>query len=459
MWKLILLLFVPGALWAQTSGPLVIDDVNVITMDEAHALSGQQVYIADGRILHIGPPGTGPEDFEGTRVNGQGAYLMPGLAEMHAHVPGRDNGEAYVHDVLNLYLINGITTIRGMLGQAWHLQLREQLASGEITGPDLFTSGPSLNGGSVQSPQQAQQMVRSQKAAGYDFLKLHPGLLKDEYLAVVKTAQELDIPFAGHVSADVGLALTLSSRQATIDHLDGYAQELVPEGHALFSVNPGFFGFNLSPGFQLPDPSTASGCPGSSLMGRAACATAAAQVWNVPTQSLIENLLGEKSVEALLARSGMEFVRESTLLNWTNRVKNTKASTGPGQARSFVLARRALIKQLHDAGAGLLLGSDAPQVMNVPGYAIHDELEYLVASGLSPYEALQTGTVNVARFFKHPDKGYLKKGYRANAVLLKNNPLEDISATREILAVMKNGSWYDASWIAEIKEGIRERKI
>ncbi len=107
----------------------------------------------------------------------------------------------------------------------------------------------------------------------------------------------------------------------------------------------------------------------------------------------------------------------------------------------FIAVRRRIIKALQDAGAGLLLGSDAPQVWNVPGFSIHRELATYVASGLTPYEALATGTRNVATYLNRPDGGTVRQGARADLVLLDANPLENIANTRRIAGVIVAGRW------------------
>ena len=145
---------------------------------------------------------------------------MPGLAEMHAHVPSGDAG--YVEEVLFLYVANGVTTARGMLGTPAHLTLRERIARHELLGPRLITSGPSLNANSVGSPEDAARLVREQASAGYDFVKVHPGPTRAEYDAAVEAARASGIKLAGHVPADVGVRRAIEARQATIDHLDGW---------------------------------------------------------------------------------------------------------------------------------------------------------------------------------------------------------------------------------------------
>ena len=143
---------------------IVFQGVTVITMDGNKVLENQNVVVRGGKITHIG---NSRIKFEGEPlfINARGKYLIPGLAEMHAHVPPVDNLEP-MKEVCLLYALNGVTTIRGMLGHPRHLELRSKIASGEILGPRFYTSGPSFNGNSVTSPEVGAQMVRDQKKCG-----------------------------------------------------------------------------------------------------------------------------------------------------------------------------------------------------------------------------------------------------------------------------------------------------
>jgi imidazolonepropionase-like amidohydrolase len=334
-----------------------------------------------------------------------------------------------------------------MLGESWHLELRELLDRQEWAGPRLITSGPSFNGNTVTSPEQAAGRVREQAAAGYDFLKLHPGLEPEEFEAIARTASEVGIPFAGHVSFDVGLDAALRAQQATIDHLDGYAQAMVPAGSDLAGEAPSWLGLNLAPDM---DPGKAP---------ELAMSTALAGVWNVPTQSLLDTTAGTATIDALLGRPGMQFLTPGLRARWKSSVESIRSRTTPEQREAFLTARRALLVALQDSGAGLLLGSDAPQIMNVPGFSVHQELAYLVRAGLTPLQALQSGTVNVARFFGNRDKGEIAAGYAADLILLESNPLLDIRATTGISGVMRAGTWFSREQLNRMLEQVEERGI
>lgn len=406
-------------------------NVNVVTMDDDSVLRNQTVIVEDRRIASIGSVNTLPVP-EGSRlVDGTDRYLMPGLAEMHAHVP--PSGSALLDRVLALFALNGVTTVRGMLGHPSHLPLREAIDSGAVLGPRLITSGPSLNGNSVSGPGDARDKVLQQKAAGYDFIKLHPGLSLAEFEAIAGTANDIGMPFAGHVSVTVGLRRALADGMATIDHLDGYFVAAITEDAERSGGFGGFFDVLLG---EYVDPDK---------LVELAAETAESGTWNVPTQLLFENVVSTESAEALGGRPEMRFMPASSVQNWITAKQQFLADGYDADAsRRSIQLRRQLIKALHDAGARLLLGSDAPQIFNVPGFSVHRELGLLVESGLTPFEALQTGTVNAAEYLGI-ESGRIEPGYRADLVLLDDDPLADIANTQRIHGVMLDGLWISSA--------------
>jgi imidazolonepropionase-like amidohydrolase len=290
-------------------------------------------------------------------------------------------------------------------------------------------------------------MARQQAAEGYDFLKLHPGLEPDEFTAIAEAARQAGIPFAGHVSFAVGVEAALLEQQDTIDHLDGYAEAMIPPGSSLSGTAPSWFGVNLA---AEMDPLLAADLAES---------TATAGVWNVPTQSLFETTSGFMSIADLLARPGMEYLSDDLSTRWQNSVRDIRSRSSDAERRNFLSSRRSLIAELQESGAGLLLGSDAPQIMNVPGFSVHQELAYLVGAGLTPLQALQTGTINVARFLGNENYGDIAPGQLADLLLLRTNPLDDIGASTGILGVMRAGTWYGRHELDDMLAEVKSRGI
>jgi imidazolonepropionase-like amidohydrolase len=417
---------------------LAIQNVTVIPMDTERVLKDQTVIVEGRRITAVGPAASTTVPEGATRVEGRGRFLIPGLAEMHGHFPSPQSvaqyGEAFADRLLYLNLACGVTTVRGMIGTARDLRVREEIARGARLGPQIFTAGPSLNGNSVPDVRAAWRTVTEQRAAGYDLLKIHPGVPRTAFDEVARTARAEGIPFAGHIPADVGLVRALLSGIRTVEHLDGYVEALQKDGAAL-PAQTGFFGASI-----LDTVDEAKIAP-------LAAATRAAGAWNTPTEVLIDNLFGGASLEEIAARPEMKYVPAAMREQWQGVAQQYR---GPdfdaARGRRFVELRRRLVRALRDAGAGLLLGADAPQVYNVPGFATLRELEALVAAGLTPYQALQAGTRNPALALGVPESfGTVEVGRRADLLLLEADPLTDIRNVWKRAGVVAAGRWLPAA--------------
>ncbi len=433
---------------AQQGPAYAIRDANVINLDAEEALPGQTVLVADGRIAAIGPEGTVALPAGAVAIDASGRYLMPGLTEMHGHVPSSDDRQ-YLEDVLFLYLANGVTTVRGMQGREGHLELRGQIDRREVLGPRFITSGPALNGNVVDGPDEARQFVLDQADAGYDFIKLLRGLSRAEFDAAVQAAAEAGTHVAGHVSEDVGVARALAARQATIDHLDGFPQYLLPPQVDQSAIDPGFYGVNILDRID------------EDRIAQLAREARDAGVWIVPTNTMIANVaLPSPSAEELGARPQMAYLPPALVQGWVESKQRRvgEINLSPGDGERLVDLRNRIVKALHDEGVGLLLGSDAPQTFNVPGFSLQRELSAMVDAGLSPYEALRMGTVAPADFFDAEDEfGRIAVGLAADLILLADNPLEDVGAAARPLGVMVRGEWLDRARIDAGLAAIAER--
>lgn len=416
------------AVTTQADSTYAFVGVSVIPMDRDHILADQTVVVRDDRIVAVGPAGTVDIPTNSVRIDGSGKYLMPGLAEMHAHIPG---SIAAAEEVLFLYAAAGVTTIRGMLGRPLHLELRQQVATHQVLGPRIWTSSPSINGNTVPTPAAADSAVRASKEAGYDFLKIHPGPSRESFDQLVETAAALDITFSGHVPADVGIFRAIEAQYATIDHLDQYIEGLVSDDPPSANLQGGFFGASIA--MQADE----------RRIIELARMTKEAGVWNVPTQTLAVSYVTTESVESMARRPELRYIPLRTRKLWV-QWKDDAVNSGPdaGTMARYLELRNKLIKALHDVGAGLLLGSDAPQVWNVPGFSVWRKLQAIVDAGLTPFEALETGTVNVGRFFGvENDLGTVSVGRKADLILLNQNPLAGVENVGIPAGVMLDGQW------------------
>ncbi|MBK8505828.1 MAG: amidohydrolase family protein [Saprospiraceae bacterium] len=410
---------------SQAQSSILIKDVNIIPMTSVTIETHQDVKIEDGRITSITPHI--PSGSADVVIDGSDRYLIPGLSEMHAHIPvAKDGDDENVRETLFLYLANGITTIRGMLGDPYHLDLKKEVAAFDFPSPRIYTSSPSLNGNTIATPEEARQKVTQYKNDGYDFLKIHPGIKLEVFDEMARTARQVGITFSGHVPLDVGIEHAIAAGYATIDHLDGYVEGLAPED---VRDQGGFFGILLANRadeqriYQLVDE------------------TKKQNIGVVPTQTLMTRWLSPKPAELMVQEPEMAYISPATRFSWRQSKKQMLEGLNYSEEvyDQFIGLRQKLIYLLWQADVPILLGSDAPQVFNVPGFSIHHEMQTLIDAGLNPFEVLRCGTTNVSQFFKAADRGTIEVGKIADLVLLNDNPLGDLANAQKIEAVIYRG--------------------
>ncbi|WP_258807609.1 amidohydrolase family protein [Pseudidiomarina sp. CB1] len=411
----------------------VVRNVNVIVWkdQQAQIIPQQSIAIRDGNIVAVDADLAVSETAK--VIDGNNGYVIAGFTEMHGHVPAAvsfgDMPARYANDMLYLYIANGVTTVRGMLGYTNQLQLKEDIALGQRMGPTLVLAGPSFNGNTVESPEQAAQRVQEHVAEGWDLLKIHPGLELEEYRAVAAAAREAGIDFAGHVPAEVGVNVAMAEGQRTIDHLDGYLR-------FVDAIDRPVTEKELS---QLVDMTVTSG------------------MTVVPTQALWATLIGAGDADALATYPELDLVPEPVREGWLSYYPNQASSYfNTEHATVQQENRQRLLRALYDGGASIVFGTDAPQLFSVPGFSIHHEIRYMQDAGMSLEAIYYTATAAAAEYFdnSHDLKvGHVAPGYQADFMLLRDNPLASAKALREPTGVMVRGQWLDrASIDAKLNE-------
>lgn len=407
---------------------LAIENVHVIPMVREEILADHVVLVEGDVITAVGPRDDVAIPEGATRIDGRGGYLLPGLADLHVHLTKRAE--------LLLYVAHGVTTVRNMWGGEDTLELRNRIAAGEVLGPTIYTTGPILDGPEPRWPSSvtlhntanARAAVKQAQKLGYDAVKVYDGLEPHVYQALVARASEAGIPVVGHVPYDVGLDAVLEAGQRSIEHLRGYWPEL--EGAEAFAA--------------------------------AAAKTAKAGTWNCPT--LVVHDLPFTALEDLEAARQLPEVRlvpPSIVARWDPardvRFEGINQMTPELRAahQERMVAVREIVGALHDAGAPLVLGTDAPNPFVVPGHAAHEELRQLVHCGLTPFEALQTGTTKAAAFLGRGNAGSIEPGKVADLLLVEGDPLADIGATVLIAGVMARGQWLPRTELDERLEALQ----
>lgn len=407
---------------------ILIRNVTAITMSGDLTLENTSVYISNDRINFIGPRALEPQFIINpeTVIDGSGKYLTPGLAELHGHLPSSGITSRETRETLFLYLAGGVTTVRGMLGAPVQFDMREAIKSGQLDGPTLYLAAPSLNGGTVSSPENGIEQVRAHHAAGYDLLKIHPGLSRDEFIAIADEANRLKMPFGGHIPEAAGLELALEKGQISIDHMDGFMRL----SGAVFNPISEEQLDHIIDVYRRYEPS-----------------------WIVPTQALFAILIAGGDLENFEGRPENKYMPRGTRESWARRLQ----SAGNPAYKHVPANRDKALKALADAGARIVMGSDAPQLYSVPGFSIKREVETLVGAGFSPREILEISTINAGTYFADKDTfGQIKVGARADLLLLSADPRENALNLFEQEAVIAAGKLYTRQEIdkrlAEITE-------
>ncbi len=401
-------------------------NVNVIPMDEERVLRNYTVVVEQGRIMEMGPAGSVTVPANAQRIDGSGKYLMPGLAEMHGHTPSGPFAET----VMFLYVANGVTTVRGMLGLEGNLELRRRASTGQIIAPTLYLAGPSFNNRTVSSVQHAIDRVRLQKAQGWDHLKIHPGLTVEQYDAVARTASQVGIRFGGHVPADVGIIHAIEMGQLTFDHLDGYLQ--------------------YAGGIDGPID--------EGILAEAVELTKQAGAAVVPTMVLWEvGIIGLGDIDEMENYPEMRYWPRQQVRSWATRVRQRRQGSDfdVEVARAFGRNRMRVLEALNDADVTILMGTDSPQIFSVPGFSLHREMQAMLNAGMTTYEILESGTKNVGEYFRNNDAfGTIGVGRRADFILTNSNPLDDLANVSDRAGVMVRGRWLSEEMIQQRLEEI-----
>ncbi|MCE9595140.1 MAG: amidohydrolase family protein [Planctomycetes bacterium] len=425
-----------------SSDTCVIEHVHVIPMDRERVLNDVDVVIVGETIVSLGRGLPTPPDAR--RIDGRGKWLIPGLVDMHGHLLADENiADEYQADELAVILANGVTTLRDPIGKPSLLALRAAVARGAVLGPKLRLGSPQLagrtwpgvfNGREVHHADEARAAVREYRDAGYDFIKLTTDLSREAFDAATDEARSLGIRVIGHVGDQVRLQRALEARMQ-IEHMDQFLEALVPDD-APFRESVSDISVWKLERWKSLDWLDASRIPAIAKQ------VADAGVAVTPTNSFFFTCFARGSTDAeIAARPEKRFVSpelEAVLLR--GRPMYWKNPPSEARRQRYIELRQRFVRELHAAGVKLLCGSDAPEWILFAGFATHRELDEFVAAGLTPYQALETATVNPHAWLGDlAQVGTIAPGKRADLVLLDANPLASIADVRKIAAVVVGG--------------------
>jgi imidazolonepropionase-like amidohydrolase len=416
-----------------TGESIAFTNVNVIPMDKERVLQDQTVIVREGRISEIGPASSTKVPRGANEIDlGQAWNVMfPPQAQFTAE-------DLDFSKILFPYVANGVATVEVMSALPDHLTLRDQIARGEVLGPRLILSRmidapekawPEPISIWVADAAAARQAVLDTKEAGYDRMKVYSFLNQESYDSIMATAKEVGMPVDGHIPNELSVEYILDAGQNHIVH----AEEIMKKAKGDYSPE---------------------------RIDYFAEIIAGSDTWLAPTLVTMSNLLAIfDDHEKELARPEVRYAQHPMQQGiWSYLLNNMYLPMPPEHRQNirdgFELFQRPLTKALQEKGAKLLTGTDTLLPTLVEGFALHRELEEMVAVGLTPYQALRTSTTNQFEFLGElDDAGTVEAGKRADLVLLEANPLDNISNTQKIEGVMIQGRWLSKT---EIQTGLEE---
>ena len=430
---------------ALAAGTYAITDVAVVPMTRDTVLRDATVLVRDGRIVAVGAARNIQVPAGAQRVDGRGKYLIPGLADMHAHLySDGDTPDSLAKYELGVMVANGVTATRFMIGTREHFGLRREVEGGRIVGPQLWIASPQFTGKEdvnsrvVTTPEDARRAVKEMADLGYDFIKLTLFISPAVYDAIVSEAKAQNIRVVGHVDPQVGVARALAAGQQ-IEHLDNYLESVLADSAPMKeSVSDrGLFRLKNWESLDYVD---------DAKVERIAGATARAGTFTCPTLTVFKTAfaLGQSEADVKARPDWGIMPHDMRGLYLGAREKYWAKPATEARRMRWVQVRNRLVKAISDSGGKIMAGSDTPEWFFGYGWTLHREMESLVAAGLTPYQALAAATRNPAEFLRASKEwGTIEPGKRADLVLIAGNPLEDIRNTKRIEGVSVGGRWLD----------------
>ncbi len=434
---------------------LTITHARVIDTVSGAVQSDFTIIVEGSRILAIRPSSLrAPKS--GKVIDARGQYLIPGLWDMHTHVYFDHTAADGSDLILPLFIANGITGIRDMGSDLDSiLQARSEVAAHRLLGPRMIVSGPMLDGPKSQykaaipitTPASGRAAVDMLQGRGVDFIKVQSGVPREAYFAIADESRKLGVPLHGHVPDAIRASEAVAAGQRTFEHLIGIFEASSPDETTYLTgtKSPGLF-------LSSYDPVREAGI--IQLLAKH-------NVWQCPTlfwergQWLVDAI--DYARDPDLSYAAHSWV--TTLWPASQKAILKSLDTDPLPVREqFVAHELDIVRKLHAAHVLFLAGTDTPAGVDViPGISLHQELERFVAAGFTPLEALQTATLNPAKFLnKLNDYGTIQPGRVADLVLLEANPLENIANTRTVTAVVADGRYLSLQDLSELRTRLKK---
>jgi imidazolonepropionase-like amidohydrolase len=437
-------------------GMLVITDANIVDVRTGEIRRDQIVVIERNQITAVGARKDVRYPRNAPSVNAKSGFLIPGLWDMHVHLVFGDWFPNAREISLPLFVANGVTGVRDMGSELDAVQnWRNEIEEGHLIGPRILSSGPMLDGPkprfpssiAIATPEDGRRAVAELKRRGADFIKLQSLIPREAVFAIAEEAKKQEIPFEGHVPDSVRASEMSAAGMHSFEHLIGIFEGSSP-------LEDEFLMGGKTSGKFLSSYDVARASELAALLAKN-------QTWQCPTLvwerggNLIDVTDFSKDTRAKYVPA---YWKDATWKKFTDEIKAEFNTDDLETRKKFIEKELEVVQLLHRAGVPFLAGTDSPPGVYIfPGFSLHEELQRFVAGGFTPLEALQTATLNPARFFQMEDQlGSIEQGRFADLVLLEANPLEDIANTQKIAGVFLNGHYFSHAELQKMLVKVEE---
>jgi len=418
---------------------IAITQVTVIDVERGLSSGLRTVLIEDGRIVSIVAPRDAHIPASAQRVDGRGRFLIPGLVDMHVHLFNLSSHRPPNDWSFPLYIANGITGVREMRGDVasmlWVKRWRKAFDDGELAAPRILAAGIAVYG---SSPDDAAHQVDAAADAGADFIKVFSELPPSHWRAILAAAHARSLPVVGHVPAGVPLLAAAVAGQRSDEHLMQAYEACSSIETPLLEERRGLVGDALTARRDAQEAQTLKAFDPGTCRNVARSLVATGQV-QVPTLVLADEDSMAPQGDSPSADPRWRLLRPDERIRWERSLAGYTAEDAALAKRRWPIAHQ-IVSIMHQAGVPIMAGTDSPMPGVYPGFALHEEMELLVESGLTPREALYAATLEPARFLGIADtSGSVAVGKRADLVLLDADPTKDIHNARRIDTVLLDG--------------------